>query len=123
MYLIELHDAFNAVHAVRIASGEWEEPHPHVWRVRAFLGADRLNRNYMVADFVHIEKSLRTILDELEGRDLNKLSGLGASPTTELLARYIFDHLARHLAGYHTNVTLAAVAVRETENCWAWYLA
>jgi len=120
MYLIELTDKFNAVHAVRMAGGEWERPHEHDWRVRVFIGAGKPDRNCMVADFIRVGRLLRDILDGLEGRNLNKITSIGRSPTAELVARYVFDQLSCKLTDRRTDVT--AVAVCEAENCWAWYV-
>ena len=73
----------------------------------------------MVADFGAVSRHLRSIIDRLEGQDLNRITALHRCPTAELVARYIFDQLTCRLA--ETLVSVTAAAVRETDNCWAWY--
>lgn len=119
MYRIELRDEFTAVHAVRMPGGDWETPHAHRWQVRVFIGSGTLDRYGMVADFGTVSKHLRSIIDPLEGQDLNRITELRRCPTAELIARYIFDQLACRLA--ERGVAVTAVAIRETDNCWAWY--
>jgi len=121
MYLIELEDTFNATHAVRLPTGRWESPHRHQWRVRAFIGSSELDENHFVADFAQVGRTLRAILADLENADLNSMPRLEDGASAELVARYIFDHLSQHLTDQRGTVT--AVAVREAENCWAWFLA
>lgn len=121
MFFIELQDKFTASHAVPLPSGQQEASHVHQWRVRVFLGRDELDENGMVADFHWAGEHLRTILAGLEGKDLNQVRGLTPSPTAEVVTRFIFDNLTRRLDDPHLKIT--AVAVREAENCWAWYVA
>lgn len=121
MYMIELEDTFTATHAVELPTGRWEKPHEHHWHVKALITAAKLDKNHFVADFVQTGKILRTILDDLDGKNLNTIPAIGPVPTAERVARYVFDRLTTALA--HQLPTVTALAVREAEHCWAWFLA
>ena len=118
MFQIELLETFSATHSVRM-KGKWETPHRHYWTVRLFFGREKLNRDFMVADFHETRMLVRSVLDHLEGKDLNHIKAIGKSPTTELIARYLFDQINTRLS--ETGLTIQSVGLCETENCWAWY--
>jgi len=119
MFLVEIQDQFTAGHAVRIDGGAWEKPHTHQWKLRVFLTRPRLNEYAMVVDFHVAGKILRDVLDPLEGKNLNDVSAVGRNPTTELVARYLFDRLTARFARH--GVRIKSVAVCEAGDCWAWY--
>ena len=119
MFLVELKEKFIASHAVQIPNGKWEQSHQHQWELRVFLTRRKLNKFHMVVDFHVVKKVLRSILDKFEDQNLNNITAIGKSPTTELIARYIFDQLNASLA--HHGVKVTSVALREENDCWAWY--
>lgn len=119
MFLVEIQEQFNAGHSVQVPGGAWEKPHVHQWRLRIFLTRRRLNKYHMVVDFHLAKKILRSVLDRLEGQDLNTIPAIGESPTAELVARYIFDEVSMFLG--ETEARVEAVALCEADNCWAWY--
>jgi len=118
MFLIEIQDQFTASHAVLIPNG-WEQPHSHRWKLRIFLTRRRLNKYFMVVDFHHAKQLLRSVLDKLEGQDLNAIPAIGKSPTTELVARYIFNQYSDLLSPY--GLKIRSLALCEADNCWVWY--
>jgi 6-pyruvoyl-tetrahydropterin synthase len=119
MYLIEIQEHFNAAHAVQTPAGSWEQSHNHHWTLRIFFTRKRLNKFHMVVDFNLAKKVLTQVLEKLEGQNLNAIPAIGPSPTTELIARYIFDQTAAFLA--ETDVEVHSVALCEFDNAWAWY--
>jgi 6-pyruvoyl-tetrahydropterin synthase len=119
MFLIEIQEKFTAVHAVQMPDGQWEAPHSHSWQLRIFLTRNDLNKYHMVVDFHHAKQLLRTIIDPMEGRDLNDIDAIGPSATAELLARYIFEKFDELLVP--AGVRVKSLALCESENCWAWY--
>jgi 6-pyruvoyltetrahydropterin/6-carboxytetrahydropterin synthase len=82
--------------------------HGHGFRVdvvvRGPVGAD----SGWVVDFADIDRAARPLVDALDHRTLNEIEGLG-NPTSEILAKWIWDRLAAALPG------LAEVAVCESE--------
>jgi|WetSurMetagenome_2_1015567.scaffolds.fasta_scaffold712801_2 6-pyruvoyltetrahydropterin/6-carboxytetrahydropterin synthase len=119
MFSIEIHDQFNASHAVVLPGLGLERPHSHPWQVKVFLTRRTLDALGMVVDFHFAKQLLRNLLAGLEGCDLNTLPALGQPATTERIARYLFDELSARLA--HPGVAVQSIALCETEGCWAWY--
>lgn len=117
MYGISVEDSFRATHHVRLANGSVEEPHPHEWRVRAFLSRHELDDLGMVADFESVRTALRAVLFPLEHADLNALAGLREeNPTAEVVARYVFEGLIERAVPH-----LRLVEVTEAPGCTASY--
>ncbi|MFA5864890.1 MAG: 6-carboxytetrahydropterin synthase [Phycisphaerae bacterium] len=121
MFFVEIQEQFNASHAVKIPGGQWEQSHRHQWKVRIFLTRRKLNKYFMVVDFHLAKRILRSVLDTVEGRDLNAIPAIGKSPTTELVAKYLFDQLSTLLT--EAGVKVKSLALCETDDCWAWYSA
>jgi 6-pyruvoyltetrahydropterin/6-carboxytetrahydropterin synthase len=60
-----------------------------------------------VIDFADVKEAMRPLLERLDHRYLNELEGL-ENPTSEVLARWVWERLAPRLAG------LSAITVNET---------
>jgi 6-pyruvoyltetrahydropterin/6-carboxytetrahydropterin synthase len=80
--------------------------HGHSFRVEVRARGEVDPATGMVVDFAEIKAAFAPLLDRLDHRFLNEIDGL-ANPTSENLARWIWDHLAAPLP-------LAQVIVRET---------
>ncbi|MEI7954726.1 MAG: 6-carboxytetrahydropterin synthase [Verrucomicrobiota bacterium] len=123
-------------------------PHGHTRKVEFVLEADELDENQMVCDFKIIRDVLGDWLDgfdhalcmntadpaylEFKARYGDRVIGFdNQDPTTELLARTIFDHAQAALAAYATRsdlryplaatVRLVRLRVWETTSSWAEY--
>lgn len=124
-------------------------PHGHTRKIELVLSADALNDQDMVVDFKWVKLAVADLLDRLDHAlcvnsqdpllaDVRKTSNRivefdDADPTTEVIARYLFDHLdARIRAGESMsdgegtytadpNVRLERVRVSETLTTWAEY--
>ncbi|MFG0306226.1 MAG: 6-pyruvoyl tetrahydropterin synthase family protein [Phycisphaerales bacterium JB040] len=130
--------------------GRCRFPHGHSRRVEVVLSADSLDANDMVVDFKALKLALADYLDAFDhamavNSDDPRLPELRAAseriiefqredPTTEAMARRIYQHLADRLAqgGSYTDehgnayqlragVTLERVRVGETSSSWAEY--
>lgn len=125
MYELTVTSSFAAAHALRNFSGKCENLHGHNWRVKARVVGDKLDEAGMLIDFGVLKKKLNAILDnELDHRHLNDLDIFaGASPSSENIARYIYDRLAAELAEdmVDNGAGLAWVSVWESENSQATY--
>lgn len=90
-FLVTVAGTFDAAHRLRLAGAPCERLHGHGWRVEAsFTGP--LGRDGIVRDFVALERELKErVLSSLDHTDLNDLF---EKPTTELIARWIWDRLA-----------------------------
>ncbi len=123
-------------------------PHGHTRRVEFVLEAPELDENDMVCDFKIIKQAIGEWLDtfdhamcmntrdpayaEFQQRYGERVIGFeNQDPTTEVMARTIFDHTAAALADYALRpeiryplapgVRLACVRVWETTSSWAEY--
>jgi 6-pyruvoyltetrahydropterin/6-carboxytetrahydropterin synthase len=124
-------------------------PHGHSRRIELVLACDDLNGMDMVVDFKWIKLATGELLDRLDHalcvnsedpllKDLQKISQRvvlfdGVDPTSEVLARYLFDHLEARIRsgeplrdaegqyGMEPGVRLERVRVSETPTTWAEY--
>jgi 6-pyruvoyltetrahydropterin/6-carboxytetrahydropterin synthase len=80
--------------------------HGHSFRVEVRVGGEVDPEAGWVMDFADLKAAFAPLHDQLDHRYLNDVPGL-ANPTSEVLARWIWDRLADALP-------LTAVVVRET---------
>ncbi|GAA2707437.1 6-carboxytetrahydropterin synthase QueD [Micromonospora olivasterospora] len=80
--------------------------HGHSYRVTVHVSGDVDPHSGWVMDFGDLKKAVEPIRDRLDHHYLNEVPGL-ENPTSEVLARWIWDRLAGSLP-------LSAVGVRET---------
>lgn len=120
MYRLTVKSEFSAAHYLREYKGKCEALHGHNWKVEAVVAALKLDRQGLALDFHRIKKALKDVLDELDHKYLNQLSYFKKhNPTSENLAKYIFDELLLHML--KGNCHLQAVTVWESDNCSATY--
>ena len=123
-------------------------PHGHTRKVEFVIEADELDDNEMVCDFKIVRDAVGDWLDTLDhslcmntadcayqdfkARYGERIIGFdNQDPTTEIMARTIFDHAAAALAAYavgdgtcyrlQAGVRLRRVRVWETTSSWAEY--
>jgi 6-pyruvoyltetrahydropterin/6-carboxytetrahydropterin synthase len=80
--------------------------HGHSFRVRVTIAGPVDPQLGWVMDFADVKRACRAVEDRLDHRYLNEIEGL-ENPTSEVLARWIWQQLAPDLP-------LTAVEVRET---------
>ena len=81
--------------------------HGHSFHVRVTLRGALEAGTGWVRDFADVKRAIAPLHDRLDHRYLNEIEGL-ENPTSEVLSRWIWHHLAPVLPG------LSAVEVRET---------
>jgi len=95
MYELAVTDHFAASHFLSGYKGKCKNLHGHTWKVQVVIRKATLNKLGMVADFQVVKKQLKEILDALDHVHLNTVGPFAKiNPTTENLAKYIFDELA-----------------------------
>ena len=133
MYSIRVEADFSSAHNLRGYKGKCEALHGHNWKVEAVVAGVQLDKAGMLLDFKNLELRLNRILDRLDHKYLNnipyfkkvnpvrkkianktKLSN-GVNPTSENIARYIYDNLKRQVQD------LASITVWESEKSCATY--
>ena len=121
MYELVIESDFSAAHRLREYDGACERLHGHNWRVEMVVAGETPDRLGMVADFRDLKRILREVLDRFDHSFLNESPEFEEqNPTTENLARTIFEHCARRMPG---GVTVRSVAVWESPRCGARYSA
>jgi 6-pyruvoyltetrahydropterin/6-carboxytetrahydropterin synthase len=105
MYELVVERHFSAAHFLPDYPGPCSRLHGHNFLVRAYVRGTQLDARGMLVDFGVLKKALLGILEELDHYCLNELPAFAAlAPTTENLARWIAEELARHpLGGAHVH--------------------
>jgi 6-pyruvoyltetrahydropterin/6-carboxytetrahydropterin synthase len=80
--------------------------HGHSYRVEIHVQGDVDPSTGWLMDFAEIKATFKPIHDQLDHHYLNEVPGL-ENPTSEVLAKWIWDHLANLLP-------LSSILVRET---------
>ena len=130
MYKVKIISQFSAAHFLRNYKGKCEVLHGHNWKVEVLTSSLKLNSSGMVMDFSDLKKITSNVLEELDHRYLNELDyfsaeggsasgGKGQNPSSEEIAKYIFDKLKDEIAA--KGCKLEKVRVWETETSCASY--
>ena len=121
MYEIEVTDHFSSAHRLREQGSACERMHGHNWFVTVRLRSERLDDIGLVIDFKVVKRHLREILGVLDHKDLNAIPPFDTmNPSTENLARHIFELMSERLAW--TAARVHAVRVSEGPNTAATYI-
>ena len=135
-------------HMLSKHQGKCKFPHGHTRKVEFVLEAEHLDRNEMVCDFLMVKELIGDYLEaldhaicvntadpayqELRARYGERIISFeNEDPTTEVMARVIFEMFVKRLAGYSAKreqnypldreVRLVSVKVWETASSWAEY--
>ena len=120
MYEITVLSHFSAAHRLRYLHGKCEELHGHNWKIEVVLSSDRLNKEGVVIDFQILKQKLEKVLKPLDHTYLNDLPYFsGEEPSSENIAKYIFDKLKKDLKGHRAH--LKRVTAWESETACATY--
>jgi 6-pyruvoyltetrahydropterin/6-carboxytetrahydropterin synthase len=112
MYEVIIKREFSAAHMIKEIGGRCEELHGHNFTVEATVTATELSSEGIMVDFRDVKKWLDEILGGLDHRCLNELASFsGVNPSSENIARFIFDRLAEKLP---PGIALARVTVWES---------
>jgi 6-pyruvoyltetrahydropterin/6-carboxytetrahydropterin synthase len=99
-YEIEVTDHFSSAHRLREQGSACERMHGHNWFVTVTLRSEQLDGIGLVIDFKVVKKHLKEILGVLDHQDLNAIPPFDEiNPSTENLARHIFEQMSRRLSG------------------------
>ena len=126
MYSIKVEAYFSSAHYLRGYRGKCEELHGHNWKVEVTVQAKKLDKIGLLLDFKDLKMKLNAVLEKLDHKCLNEIpyfsaaggsasGGKGANPTSENIARYIYDILKPEVAN------LKLITVWESHNCCASY--
>ncbi len=114
-------DHFSSAHQLRHYQGKCEALHGHNFTVQIQVQGRELDPKLgIVMDFQELKTLLKKVLAELDHRNLNELPEFAeANPSSEHLAKYVFQRLAALLPG--PGVAMHAASVSEGPNTIATY--
>jgi 6-pyruvoyltetrahydropterin/6-carboxytetrahydropterin synthase len=118
--MVETH--FSSAHQLRGYDGKCERMHGHNWKVQVHVVAERLNELDLAIDFHDLKRMTAETVSSLDHSFLNELFPFTEkNPSSENIAKWIFDTLKKRLSGESGSVNLSAVTVWESETASATY--
>lgn len=121
MYEISTEINFSAAHHLKNYNGPCEKIHGHNWRVVAYVRLKKLNEIGIGIDFKTLKSLLAEVIKKLDHSDLNIIFDKnGQNPSSENIAKYIYNELERRLTV--PNSFVSRVDVYETPgNCASYF--
>ena len=120
MYEVTIETHFSAAHRLRQYNGECERLHGHNWDVKVSIASEELNDLGMVIDFKELKGKTNELMDRFDHQYLNEIPPFAElNPTTENIARYVFDELSRIIDT--DSIRVSKVTVWESPTCHASY--
>ena len=116
MYRLSVEDKFAAAHQLVSYNGPCENLHGHTWKVKITVEGKSLNDLNMLIDFHDLKIFLKEIHNEFDHKFLNDI--VSFSPTSENLAKYIYDKVKNRLP---QGIRLVDATVWESETACASY--
>ena len=97
-YELKIETAFAAAHNLLNYCGQCENLHGHNWKIEIYIKGSDLDKSGMLIDFKILKDHTNTILDTMDHTYLNELPIFaGQSPSSEIIAKYIFSELENKL--------------------------
>ncbi len=111
-YRCIVNDTIEAAHQLRLPyESKCNEEHGHTYRVQVVIGAETLNEQGMVVDFVHVKRIIR----QYDHQNLNR----HFEPTTaEVFAGVLLDSLQAEVMKRNPSARVLEVGVGETATTW-----
>ena len=120
MYEIDIQREFSAAHQLKGYNGDCSALHGHNWLVQVTVSSPILDDIGIAVDFRALKKELDIIIAELDHTNLNTIPPfIQKNPTSEQLAKFIFDKLSESLNDGTINV--AKIRVCESPGSGAVY--
>ncbi len=104
---------FDAAHRLPNYDGKCARIHGHTYTVEVVLGGPVDGTTGFLMDFYDLKRILKTVLSDLDHRDLNEIL---ANPTAETIAEHIKGRLELSLQDEAAN--LVSVKLWEGKNKW-----
>jgi 6-pyruvoyltetrahydropterin/6-carboxytetrahydropterin synthase len=100
MYKLNVISSFSSAHKLNGYDGLCKNLHGHNWKVRLCVMCDTLDEIGMAMDFGILKERLNSYLSGLDHQYLNDLPAFKQmNPTSENLARHIFEQMGMQLSG------------------------
>jgi len=100
MYEVMVEGSFSAAHNLRGYRKKCEKLHGHNWKVKVGIRGEKLDKTGMLIDFREVKDYLEKIMEKLDHKYLNEIPHFKvANPTSENIARFIYNELKSRLKG------------------------
>jgi 6-pyruvoyltetrahydropterin/6-carboxytetrahydropterin synthase len=110
MYELTVTRHFSAAHCLRDYDGACARLHGHNYRVAVTVCAETLPLSGMLMDFKTLKAACDAVVDQLDHRYLNDLPAFAElNPTSENLARFLFEQVRQQLEPLPVRVVSASV--------------
>jgi 6-pyruvoyltetrahydropterin/6-carboxytetrahydropterin synthase len=120
MYEITIKRSFSAAHSLKEIGGKCEKLHGHNFTVEVSVATERLNSEGLVVDFRVLKDWTDQTIKEFDHKYLNEISIFhGSNPSSENIANYIYNQIARKATIPGLSVT--RVTVWESESAKVTY--
>ena len=120
MYRLKIITSFAAAHCLINYQGDCENLHGHNWKVEVVVTAGELDKAGLGIDFKILKRETNLLLKTLDHKYLNELPPFfDTSPSSENLARYIYNELSLKLN--NANIKVEMVTVWESDFASASY--
>ena len=115
MYEVMVEGSFSAAHNLRGYRKKCEKLHGHNWKVRVGIRGGKLDKYGMLIDFRDVKDYMEKIIKKLDHKYLNEISHFKVTnPTSENIARFIYDDLKFRLKGSQYGVSKVTVWESDT---------
>ena len=120
MFELKIISNFAAAHQLRNFKGACEKLHGHNWRVEVCVRGEQLGDDGILIDFRDVKEATNRALQTLDHEFLNNLEPFREeNPSSENIAKYIFERVARQLGD--KGVTVYKVTAWESDTACASY--
>ena len=120
MYELKIVSQLAAAHQLRDFEGQCENLHGHNWKIEVYVTGHALEENGILLDFRVVKQATQKVLQGLDHKFLNELAPFKeANPSSENIARYIFESLAKDLN--NSKVRVSRVSAWESDSACATY--
>lgn len=121
MYKLMIETSFSSAHQLRGYKGKCENLHGHNWKVQVYVASNILNEIDLVIDFHEIKSMTNEIISKLDHTFINNVFPFTEkNPSSENIARWIFESLKEKMAKY-SGIKVSAVTVWESATASAAY--
>ena len=120
MYELKIITQFGAAHQIKDIGGKCEDLHGHNWKIEVHVTGPELMGDGLLIDFKVLKTTAKKVIDRLDHKYLNELEYFrDASPSSENIARYIYEALAPELNS--ADVKVSKVSAWESDSACATY--
>lgn len=110
MYEVMVEGSFSAAHNLRGYRKKCEKLHGHNWKVEVGIRGEKLDKTGMLIDFRKVKDYLEKIMEKLDHKYLNEIPHFKViNPTSENIARFIYNELKSRLKSSHYMVNKVTV--------------